>query len=115
MIGAGLRRLAVLFAVLIALTSVVSLVVGLALGAGSMRSLSLGFVTVGSFLLVMGFFVGSRGPVRLVRRDHGSVVGARMAEPGERIEAINLSVLFVGVGFVLLLAGIALDPRTKLI
>ena len=115
MIGSAARRLAVLFAVLAASITLGSLAVGLLLGAAPQRAVSLGFLTCGSFLLVMGFFVGSRGPVRLIRAERGSLAGARMARPDERNEAINLSALFVAVGFVLLLVGVVLDPQTALI
>jgi hypothetical protein len=108
---AAVRRLVVLFVLLGVGVTLVSLLLGLLFGAAPQRSLSLGFSVTGSFLLVMGFFVGSRGPVRLIRRDRGQLVGARMAEPDERVETINVSALFVAVGFVLLIVGVALDPR----
>ncbi len=105
----------VLFAVLGALTVLFSLLVGLLAGSSPQRAVSLGFVLVGAFLLAMGFFVGVRGPVRLMRREGGRLVGARLAEPEERVEAISLSALFIGVGFVLLVVGLALDPRYSFI
>jgi hypothetical protein len=109
----AIRRLVVLFVLLGVGVTLGSLLLGLLFGASPQRSVSLGFAVTGSFLLVMGFFVGSRGPVRLMRREHGSLVGARMAEPHERLETINVSALFVGVGFVLLVVGVALDPRYR--
>ena len=114
MLFAAIRRLVVLFAVLGGLITVGSLFLGLVFDTPLQRAISLGFVVVGSFLLVMGFFVGTRGPVRLMRRDRGSLKGARLAQPEEREEAINVSALFVGVGFVLVVIGVALDPRYSL-
>jgi hypothetical protein len=113
-LAAAIRRLVVLFAVLAVLITVGSSALGLLFETPQQRAISLGFTVIGSFLLVMGFFVGSRGPVRLMRRDRGSLKGARLARPEERAEAINVSALFVGVGFVLVVIGIALDPRYSL-
>ena len=45
-------------------TAVFALLIGLALGAGVSRSISIGFYLVGSFLLILGFFAGNRGPAR---------------------------------------------------
>jgi len=39
----------------------------------------------------------------------------RWAQPDERVETINLSALFVTVGFVLVLVGLAIDPRYSLV
>src|SRR4051794_12402535 len=102
---AALRRLVILFAVLGVVTTVISAALGLLFDTPQPRAISLGFTVVGSFMLVMGFFVGSRGPVRLVRRDRGSLKGARLARPEEREEAISVSAFFVGVGFVLIVIG----------
>ena len=111
MLAAAVRRLVVLFALLGVAITVGSLVLGLLFGTAAQRAVSLGFVVVGSFLLVLGFFVGNRGPVRLLRHGSGTLAGARLAQPEERVETINLSALFLGVGFVLLLVGLVLDPR----
>lgn len=111
MVGAAIRRLLVLFVLLGVGITFGSLLLGLLFGAAPQRSVSLGFAVVGSVLLIMGFFVGSHGPVRLLRRDEGSLIGARLAEPDERVETINLSALFITIGFVLLVVGVALDPR----
>ncbi len=115
MLAAAARRLAVLFAILAAATTLLSLAVGLALGSSAQRSVSLGFVLLGTVLLALGFFVGVRGPVRLVWGEEGRLIGARLADPDERVETINVSGLFIGVGFVLLLVGLALDPRYSLV
>jgi len=114
---AALRRLAIVFAVLFGGTVVVSALLGLLFGATAQRSVSLGLDLVGSFFLVIGFFVGVRGPFRLGGGDL-SAAGSRFvrwAQPDERVETINLSALFVTVGFVLVLIGLAIDPRYSLI
>jgi hypothetical protein len=108
---APFRRLAVLFAVIGGITGVGSLLLGLIFGSTVQRSVSLGFAVVGSVMLVLGFFIGMSGPVQFARRSDGSFAGVRFAEPAERVETINVSALFVGVGFVLIVIGLALDPR----
>jgi hypothetical protein len=117
---AALRRLVGLFLLASAVTVVGALVFGIALGADAARSLSVGFYLMGSFLLVAGFFVGNRGPVRLRRGEQGAYMffGSRFvrwASPAEREENINLSAIFVVLGFVLILAGVAADNRYDLV
>jgi hypothetical protein len=119
---AALRRLTGLFVLASTVTVVGALVFGIALGADARRSLSLAFYLVGSFMLVAGFFVGNRGPVRLrgTRGDAGGqfYLGSRFvrwASPSEREENINLSAIFVVLGFLLILIGVAADNRYDLV
>ncbi len=114
---AALRRLVLLFVVLFGATVLVSLAVGWLLGAGAERSVSLGLDSVGIFFLVIGFFVGVRGPVRLGGSETPGAGSRflRWAEPDERVETINVSALLVTVGFVLVLVGLAIDPRYSLV
>ncbi len=118
MVRAALRRITFLLAGVLVVVSGISLVLGLALGASPARSVSLGLTVVGSFLLISGFFVGNRGPVRVKNEDAQPagpfVFGHRLvrwATPSEREETINLSAVFVSVGFTLILIGLAADPR----
>jgi uncharacterized membrane protein YczE len=101
-------------------TAVISLLLGLAVGSSVTRSLSVGFYIVGSFLLIFGFFVGNRGPVR-VKGDPGfGMLGffrdrqLRWATGSEQFESLGLSVVFVVLGIVLIILGIAADTRYKL-
>ena len=116
---AALRRLTGLFVLASALTLVGAVVFGIALGADAARAISVGFYLTGSFLLVAGFFVGNRGPVRL-KRESGAPLfwGSRFvrwASPSEREENINLSAIFVLLGFVLILVGVVADNRYNLV
>lgn len=105
----------------------VSLLFGALAGAAVDRAISLGFYLVGSFLLVGGFFVGNRGPVRL-KKDDGTGAGipvlglpllggrnVRWATKEEREEAISMSAVFVALGLVLILIGVAADSRVSLV
>ena len=121
MLAAALRRFAVLLVLTTSLTAAASLLLGLAFDASAARSLSLGFYVVGAFLLVAGFFMGNRGPVRLKGQPgaegvwgFGSGRRVRWATPDEREEAINLSAVFVVLGFALILIGVAADSRYSL-
>ena len=115
------RRFIGLFVLASILTLLVSLLLGLALGAGVERSVSLGFYCIGSFLLVSGFFIGNRGPVRLKseKGDAGPFLFGsrymRWATPPEREESINLSAIFIALGFVLILLGVVADNRYNLV
>jgi hypothetical protein len=118
-VAAG-RRFLGLFLLASAITLAVSLAIGLPLGASVPRTVSVGFYGVGSFLLISGFFVGNRGPVRLKRSGEAGpfLLGSRFvrwATPEEREETINLSAIFVVLGFVLILIGIAADNRYDLV
>jgi hypothetical protein len=85
------------------------------------RSVSIGFYLLGSFLLVSGFFIGNRGPVR-TKGDAGVPIFGplmhnrllRWATPEEREESLSISVVFVALGFVLIVFGILADTRHKL-
>ena len=102
-----------------AATALVAAGVGALAGSAIDRSVSLGLYIIGSLLLVGGFFMGNRGPFR-PRSDeptHLPLFGprrVRRATPAEREEAINTSAVFVSVGFVLILLGIAADSRFDL-
>jgi hypothetical protein len=112
------RRFLGLFLLASAITLVASLAIGLPLGAGLARAVSVGFYCVGSFLLISGFFVGNRGPVRLKRDVGVPMLGSRYmrwATPAEREESINLSAIFVVLGFVLILVGVIADNRYDLV
>lgn len=115
---AALRRLAGLFLLASAVTLIGAFVFGIALGADPSRSISVGFYLTGSFMLIAGFFVGNRGPVRF-RRESGAPLfwGSRFvrwASPAEREENINLSAIFIVLGFVLILVGVVADNRYEL-
>jgi hypothetical protein len=122
MLLAAVRRIILLLVGSLVVISGVSLVLGLALGSSPARSVSLGLTVIGSFLLISGFFVGNRGPVRLKNEDAAPAGGpfffgnrlVRWATPNEREETINLSAVFVSVGFALILIGVAADPRYTL-
>jgi hypothetical protein len=99
---------------------------GLLAGATMSRAISLGFYLVGSFLLVGGFFVGNRGPVRLKKDDPEGAMpilglpllggrSVRWATPDEREEAISMSAVLVTLGLVLILIGVAADTRVSLV
>ena len=95
---------------------------GVWLGASPQRSISLGLYLIGCFLLVSGFFVGNRGPVRPKSETEGGVLPIpfgnrrlRWATQTEHQETINLSAVFVGLGFALVLLGVGIDGRVDLI
>lgn len=123
MLVGALRRFAGLLLVLAAATVACSLAIGLAAGSSISRSLSIGFYLIGSFLLVSGFFVGNRGPVRAKGDDYGVPMFGplmrhrmlRWATPEEREESLNLSAIFVVLGFVLILIGVVADSRYELV
>jgi hypothetical protein len=116
-LGAALTRFAKLLGGIVAATALASLLLGLLLGAGLNRALSVGFYLVGCFLLISGFFLGNRGPARLKGAGAVPMFGQRFvrwATPSEREEALNDSAIFVSVGFALIIIGALVDDRTRL-
>ena len=120
LLAAALRRFLFLLVVVAGGTALASLAIGQLLGAGVSRSVSLGFYGVGSFLLISGFFIGNRGPVR-VKGDPGfSIFGifanrrVRWASGSEQVESLSLSFVFVALGIFLIVLGVITDTRYSL-
>jgi len=117
---AALRRFFLLVLGAAALTAGVSLVFGVLAGSALDRAVSLGFYLGGCFLLLAGFFVGNRGPAR-VKTDSSGEWGwpffgggtrkLRWATLSEQMDTINSSAVFVTIGLVLVLLGLAVDTR----
>ena len=117
MLRAALRRFLVLLGACAGITFAGSVGLGLAFGASFSRAVSIGFYLVGSFLLLAGFFVGNRGPVR-PKGQGPSLFGARFmrwATPLEREESLNESAVYVALGFALILIGVLADSRARLL
>jgi hypothetical protein len=124
MLVAALRRLAFALVLALGVTVVLSLLLGLLIGASVNRALTLGFYLVGSFLLIVGFFVGNRGPARVKGEDTVGptmlpIPGAgsrrlRWATLGEQNETINNSAVFISLGLILVALGAAIDTRHSL-
>jgi len=114
---AAARRFFTLLAGIAGATIVLSLLLGLALGTSADRAISVGLDCVGAFLLVAGFFIGNRGPARLKEEGAAPLEGRRVrwATREERVIALNDSAIFVSVGFALILLGIAIDSRVRLL
>jgi hypothetical protein len=122
MIVAALRRFTLLLIGLSMGVALLSLLVGLALGSSATRSISVGYYLVGSFVLLFGFFAGNRGPVRQKGEQTGLGIFVptpgrmlRWASMSEQEESINLSAVFVVLGFALILLGVATDARYSLV
>jgi hypothetical protein len=118
MILAAARRFLALLALAVVATVVVGVLYGFLARTPFGRSLAIGFYLVGSFLLISGFFVGNRGPARLKREEDAATLFSprvlRWATQEEREESLNLSAVFVVLGFVLIVIGVAADSRYSL-
>jgi hypothetical protein len=125
----ALRRLLILFAVIFAVTAVVSVVLGALAHANLERALAVGFYAVGAAVLIGSFVFGLRGPVR------GELESTPEAEPtempvpraaglggfvmprrvrratqDERTDARHNSIALFALGIVLILIGSGFDP-----
>ena len=119
MLRAAARRFVLLVALACAVTAGGALLLGLLSGASPGRAISLGFYLVGSFLVLAGFFVGNRGPVRAQDDRSGFLFLAparrRWATAEEHRATIDDSAIFVALGFLLIVIGVAVDGRYDLI
>ncbi len=120
MILGAVRRFALVYASVGAITVVLSLCFGALAGAPLSRSIAIGLYLIGSLILIFGFFMGNRGPLRHEQGDDGGFFsflprGVRKATPEERKESINISVLFVALGLGLILLGILSDSSHRLV
>jgi len=125
-VGAAARRVALLFGLAIVVIAAVSALIGLALGASVTRSAATGLYLVGCFLIVLGVFAGVRGPLRPAgdaedAEPIGGLLGVgifskgvRRATSDEREDARSTAWLFLALGVVMVVVGIAVDPRTNL-
>lgn len=103
-----------------AVVAALSLVAGALLGSSPRRAVTLGLYAVGSFVLLGGFFIGNRGPVRgaatmLLVAPTANLYRRRWATAREQEESINLSALFVVFGLALIAIGIVIDGDSDLI
>lgn len=114
MIRRGLRSLAVALVALCAVTGALSLAIGAAADMSAMRSLSAGYMLVGSFLFTAGAVVGLRDPGRARRRQRLSGHSAASSGLTTWTDAFQLSAVLVGFGVCLVLLGVVLHPRTAL-
>ena len=121
----GLRRLLVVFAVIFALTSVVSLAIGALAHANLERAVADGFYIAGVAVLVSSFILGLRGPLRAdwgegeeatmpVRRGAGLMPRMiRRTTRDERVDARRTSIALFALGIGLILIGAGFDPSRK--
>lgn len=118
MLLAGLRRLAVIAAVVLASTTVLSLLVGLGAGAGLERSIAVGYYVLGALLLVGCFIFGVRGPLRGMSQtgDPAPILGARRvrtATPDERRESARIALVLFALGLAVVLIASTIDPAHR--
>ena len=116
MLLAAARR----FATFLGLTAGITVVGALAFaglgGVGIARAVSVAFYLAGSGLVLIGFFLGLRGPIKVELLDHSGIGRRklRIASPEERTTSVNDSVIIAVVGLVLVGLGVAADSRYPL-
>jgi hypothetical protein len=104
------------------LTVLLSLAFGAMAHAPLQRAIAVGFYLVGCLVLVFGFFVGNRGPLRHDRDEEtekptlfGMIPrGVRRATPQERRESMSVSLLFIVLGLSFIVLGALSDSAHKL-
>ena len=99
---------------------VVTVPVGLFTSVGVDRAVSLGFYGLGTFLVILGFLGGSRGPLRSENDfSRGSGLRAerrlRQATLDELHDSMNSAAVIIGIGLVLIALGVIIDSRYTLV
>jgi hypothetical protein len=124
---AGLKRLAVLLVAISLALGALGALGALASGGAADRWISVAYYLVGTFLLVLGFFAGMRGPLRPRGSDEGAdpvtglfgigiaTRGARRATEDERRDTLATAGIFLVVGLWLIALGILVDSSTDLV
>jgi hypothetical protein len=113
----ALRRIALLFVGVGGVTVVLSLAFGALSGAPLTRSIAIGLYLIGAVVLIFGFFVGNRGPWRHEHGEGGFSIlprGIRKATAQERKDSVSVSVLFIVLGFGLIVLGVLSDSAHNL-
>jgi hypothetical protein len=114
---AAARRFFTLLGAIVAAIFLCALSIGLILGTSLNRSIAVAFEAFGCLLLLFAFFVGNRGPVR-TKTDAHPFIGPRFlrwATPEEHHSTIAESAIFLVLGIVLILIGLAIDSRYRLV
>jgi hypothetical protein len=117
----ALRRLFVLFAVIVALTGALSLAIGAVAHANLARAVAVGFYVAGAAVLVGSFVFGMRGPIRAdwgeahqvdmpLRRAGFMPRAIRRTTSDERADAKLNSLALFALGIALILIGASFDP-----
>jgi hypothetical protein len=119
-VAVAVLRFAGLVVIGAAVVAVLSLVAGVLFGASPRLAVTVGLYAAGSFVLLGGFFIGNRGPVRgaattLLVAPTANLYRRRWATAREQEEAINLSALFVVYGLALIALAIVIDSDSDLI
>ena len=110
------RRIAIILGSIVGGTAADLAVVRLAAGSSARRALSVGFYIAGAALLSGTLIMGIRGPLRPGWRDGETMGrflgprGVRKATPDERSQARSSSLFLFGLGVVMLVIAIVLDP-----
>lgn len=98
---------------------VVTVPLGLVTSVGFDRAVSLGFYALGTFLVVLGFLGGSRGPLRSDNDYAGSALRTerrlRRATIDELHDAMNGAAVAIAIGIVLVVLGVIVDSRYSLL
>jgi hypothetical protein len=112
----ALPRILALSGGLLALTLVVSLILGALAGGSLLRALATGCYIVGVAILIGSFAMGVRGPIRAEWGEEGSrgliplPRGVRRASGEERVDSKRNSVGLFLLGMAFLLIGVGFDP-----
>jgi hypothetical protein len=115
--AAAARRFLILLGVTAGAVFLCAVSLGLILGSSLNRAIALGFEIFGCLLLVLGFFVGNRGPVR-TKGEAAPFFGPRFlrwATPDEHQSTIAESAIFIVLGLLLILIGLLVDSRYALV
>ena len=115
--AAAARRFTVLMVVTTGLVALCAVSIGLLFGSSLNRSISRGFEGFGCLLLLLGFFIGNRGPVRL-KHEAQPFFGPRFlrwATRDEHTSTISESAIFIVVGLLIILIGLVVDNRYQLV
>ncbi len=113
----AIARFALLIGALVGAVALLTIPLALATDSRIGRAVSAGLYLAGSAVMVLGFVAGNRGPLRRSDGDRPLAFrrGLRKATSEERRSTLALSALLVAAGLVLIMVGVAVDSRVRLV
>lgn len=110
----AVARIVVIAALGTTAVTLVGITIGWLGGDGAARGAAVVLYLIGGLICLFGFAGGLRGSVRPVRGGGVLPRGARRATQDEVNDAMASSVLLIGLGLLVFLAGIIIDPHARL-
>jgi hypothetical protein len=114
-IDAVARRIVAPFVAVAVAVALIGALGALVTGAGLGRAVAVSFYVAGSLSALLGLAAGTHGPLRRGHGEDGRRGGVRLSTGEERRETVSISALLLVGGLLLLVIGLVVDPRARVV